>query len=138
MATARFLADAKAVAEHRQSFGAAVERRLVALAGLFSRLRKDGLPVDSIAPQGAIYLSARFDLIGADFEGKPIRTNEDIRRLLLEEAGIAAVPFQAFGYPHDDVWFRLSVGAVSEQQIVDAEPRLARAVGAIRLAAPAH
>ena len=40
-------------------------------------------------------------------------TNEDIRRLLLQHAGVAMVPFQAFGLEREDGWFRLSVGAVS-------------------------
>jgi len=75
-------------------------------------MRGDGLPVRAIPPQGAIYLSAQFDLIGRGFE-----TNEEIRRFLLERAGFAAVPFQAFGLKRDTGWFRLSVGAVSPDAI---------------------
>ncbi|HEX7024131.1 MAG TPA: hypothetical protein VF187_04855, partial [Gemmatimonadales bacterium] len=47
-----------------------------------------------------------------------------IRKLLLERAGVAAVPFQAFGLPGEGGWFRLSAGAVSVQDIRDAMPRL--------------
>ncbi|HWW60515.1 MAG TPA: pyridoxal phosphate-dependent aminotransferase, partial [Thermoanaerobaculia bacterium] len=36
---------------------------------------------------------------------------------LLEEAGFAVVPFQAFGVKKEDGWFRLSVGAVSANDI---------------------
>jgi aspartate aminotransferase len=40
-----------------------------------------------------------------------------VRRLLLDEAGIAVVPFQAFALPHEDGWFRISVGAVSVEAV---------------------
>ena len=84
-----------------------------------------GLPVRSIAPQGAIYLSVRFVMPG--------KTNEQIRKLLLDDAGFAIVPFQAFGLAEDSGWFRISVGAVSVDDIEAALPRvravLARACG---------
>jgi aspartate aminotransferase len=64
-----------------------------------------------------------------------LKSNEGIRRLLLERAGIAAVPFQAFGYRPETGWFRLSVGAVSEDEIREAEPRLRALIGSVRLAA---
>jgi aspartate aminotransferase len=47
-----------------------------------------------------------------------------VRRLLLEEAGLGVVPFQAFGLAGDSGWFRLSVGAVSMDDIAAAFPRL--------------
>jgi aspartate aminotransferase len=58
--------------------------------------------------------------------GREPRTNEDVRRLLLEEAGVAVVPFQAFALPHEDGWFRLSVGAVSLAAIEKGLERLER------------
>jgi aspartate aminotransferase len=76
-------------------------------------MRREGIPVRAIAPQGAIYLSVQFDLIGRG----AITTNSQIRRLLLDEAGFAVVPFQAFGLPNESGWMRLSVGAVSPGQI---------------------
>jgi aspartate aminotransferase len=79
-----------------------------------------GLPVRSIAPQGAIYLSVQFALIGKT----GLRTNDDIRKLLLDKAGFALVPFQAFGLKDDTGWFRLSVGAVSMEEIKAALPRV--------------
>ena len=136
VATARFLANADAVDAYRKDFVARVESRLSLLYSLFSKWKSEGLPVDAIEPQGAIYLSARFDLVGQEIGGKVIRTNEDIRRLLLERAGIAAVPFQAFGYRPETGWFRLSVGAVSETEILESEPRLRAMLGA-RVAASA-
>jgi aspartate aminotransferase len=56
--------------------------------------------------------------------GRALNVNEDIRRLLLEEAGIAVVPFQAFGLDREDGWFRLSVGGVSIEAIEQGMTRL--------------
>ena len=39
-------------------------------------------------------------------------------RLLLEHAGLAVVPLQAFGLHEESGWFRLSVGAVSHGNVV--------------------
>jgi len=43
---------------------------------------------------------------------------------VLEKAGIAIVPFQAFGLREESGWFRLSVGAVSLEEIAEVFPRL--------------
>jgi aspartate aminotransferase len=137
VATARFLAREDDVTSYRREFVAKVEARLALLYSLFSRWKGEGLPVEAIEPQGAIYLSARFDLVGQEIGGKPLRNNEEIRQMLLERAGIAAVPFQAFGYRPETGWFRLSVGAVSENAILESEPRLRAMLGAASLAAPA-
>jgi len=134
VATARFLGDAAAVAEHRKTFAAAIRSRLDLLYGVFRRMKEEGLPVDAIEPQGAIYLSARFDLAGGELAGTPIRSNEEIRKLLLEKAGIAVVPFQAFGYRPENGWFRLSVGAVSEDEIRGCEERLRALVSSVKVA----
>ena len=45
---------------------------------------------------------------------------------------ILDLPFQAFGSTRDDGWFRLSVGAVSEEQIREALPRLGAALRSLR------
>ena len=65
-------------------------------------------------PQGAIYLSVRVAIPG--------QTNEATRQLLLDAAGLALVPFQAFGLREDSGWFRISVGAVSLAEIDAALP----------------
>jgi len=41
------------------------------------------------------------------------------------------VPFQAFGFTEEDGWFRLSVGAVSEEDIEAVLPRLREALSAL-------
>ena len=127
MATAEFLDDAAAVQAFGESFRSEVKHRLELFHEGFEALRRDGFPVQSIDPQGAIYLSVRFDLIGKHFH-----TNEEIRRFLLEDAGFAVVPFQAFGLREETGWFRLSVGAVSREEIAWVLPRLREALAKVR------
>jgi aspartate aminotransferase len=57
-----------------------------------------------------------------------MRTNDAIRRFLLHRAGVAVVPFQAFDLDGDDGWFRMSIGAVSPEQLRAALERLATAL----------
>ena len=101
-----------------------LQERLDRLHEGFSRMAKAGLPVRDIPPQGAIYLSVKFDLIGK----RGFRTNDEVRRYLLDEAGFAVVPFQAFGLSGENGWFRLSVGAVSVRDIEQALPRVEAAL----------
>jgi aspartate aminotransferase len=101
-----------------------LKRRLDLLFDGLMEMKGRGLPVDAIAPQGAIYLSAHLPLVGRTWKGAPIRTNDQIRKILLDEAGFAAVPFQAFGLKEETGWFRLSVGAVSPEEIARVLPRL--------------
>jgi aspartate aminotransferase len=133
VATAAFLADGDAVRAYGTRLAAGVRERLGLLRDALEAMRADGLPVESIPAMGAIYLSARFAVVGRTTrDGATLRTNEDIRRWLLAEAGFAAVPFQAFGVREDDGWFRLSVGAVSPQAIREAMPRVRAAVQSLR------
>ena len=96
----------------------------VATAGMLA-LRRDGLPVEVVAPSGGLYLSVRFGSPEAGGCGDATRdSTEGIRRYLLEQAGLAAVPFEAFGFEGEPGWFRLSVGSVSESAIGDLLGRL--------------
>src|SRR5688500_15372660 len=125
IATARLLANDEAIRAYRTEFTRGVRARLDALHSGVMALRTAGFPVDAIEPMGAIYLSARFNLAGMRTpDGEVLRTNEDIRRYLLSGAGLAVVPFQAFGSREEDGWFRLSVGAVSGAEIEEMLPRL--------------
>ena len=102
----------------------AVHQRLEALHAGFSAMKADGFPVACINPQGAIYLSLQLDIVKRSLDGQILDGNETIRKAILEHAGLAAVPFQAFGLTEDTGWFRLSVGAVSMDEIADMFPRL--------------
>jgi len=109
VAVARFLGMREEIDRYREEIIRKLQLRLDLLYDGFEQMRRDGLPVRAIVPQGAIYLSAQFQLTG--------RTNEEIRKLLLDRAGFAVVPFQAFGLKKEDGWFRLSAGAVSPDEI---------------------
>jgi aspartate aminotransferase len=120
---AALLDDPEAVRAHRTSLRRKLAERLEALYRGVMEMKQEGFPVDAIEPQGAIYLSAKFDLFGRTVNGVSVKTNEDVRRLLLG-AGLGVVPFQAFGLAGDTGWFRLSAGAVSMDDIAAAFPRL--------------
>jgi aspartate aminotransferase len=116
-ATAAVLADPHALDDYYAEFKGALRERLAGLRdGLWS-MRDAGLPVDALDVQGAIYLTARFDLIGKTVRGREIATADDLRSLLLEEAYLAVVPFSAFGYPGETGWVRMSVGAVTMEDV---------------------
>lgn len=124
LAVASFLRQKDEIAAFHDGMIRELRLRLDALYDGFMAMRRDGLPVNAIAPQGAIYLSAQFDLV------ERFGTNEAIRRFLLEEAGFAVVPFQAFGLKREDGWFRLSAGAVSLRDIEEGLQRVRRALTA--------
>jgi aspartate aminotransferase len=124
LATAGLLEDEGAVEAYLQEIRGGVSARLGALYDGLTALKAEGLPVDAIEPAGAIYLSARIALHGR----AGLQTNDDVRRWVLREAGMAVVPFQAFAYPDDDGWFRLSVGAVSVEDCAQGVARLGEAL----------
>lgn len=122
--TACFLENTGAVSAFLDSFKQGIRARLDCLYQALAAWKSEGLPVDVIPPQGAIYLSVRFDLEGR--EGFP---DEDaVRTYLLNEAGCAIVPFSAFGDQTNSRWFRFSVGAVSVAEIQRCLPRLKSAL----------
>ncbi|HKY98591.1 MAG TPA: aminotransferase class I/II-fold pyridoxal phosphate-dependent enzyme [Gemmatimonadaceae bacterium] len=123
-AVAEFLNEPESIAEFRKEMDARLAERLGAMHAGFESLKKAGYPVDSINPQGAIYFSACFKLHGRSIDGERITTDENIRSLLLERAGAAVVPFQAFGVRGETGWFRLSAGAVSLDEIRELFPRI--------------
>ncbi|MGH7731884.1 MAG: pyridoxal phosphate-dependent aminotransferase, partial [Candidatus Eiseniibacteriota bacterium] len=125
VATAEFLDDAAAFRAFRLDMHRRLRERLELLHGELEAMRGRGLPVEAVAPEGTLYLSARFSVFGRrDASGREIGTNEDIRRLLLQEARVAVVPFQAFGLAREDGWMRLSIGAVSPGAIREGMSRL--------------
>jgi aspartate aminotransferase len=132
IATAALLADTAAIEAYHQAMLREVYARLEALHAGLTALREQGYPVEVVRPMGAIYLSVRFPLHGAVTPaGTALRTNDDIRQYLLEAAGVAIVPFQAFGLAEETGWFRLSVGAVSKEEIPATLERLEAALAAL-------
>jgi aspartate aminotransferase len=128
-ATAKVLDDPQGIDAYHTIMLREAEDRLQMLYQGFCDMAADGLPVEAVPPQGAIYLSVRFDLNGKTIGGEKLDTNEQIRSYLLEQAGCAVVPFQAFGLQEETGWMRLSIGAVSKDQIAAMLPRVRRALG---------
>ncbi len=133
VATAALLLDDDAIDGYHATMVSNIEERLNLLYQGIQDLHEEGFPAAAISPMGAIYLTAQFDLAGCrTHKGKILETNEDIRKYLLEEARLAIVPFQAFGSEDNTGWFRLSIGAVSSQDIEDMLPRLRRALESLK------
>lgn len=121
MAAADFLSNEKVVSEYLVGIRAGLETRLHGFYDGFTRLKEAGHPVDAIAPQAAIYLTIQLNLIGkTTAAGKLLERTEDITDYVLHEAGMAVVPFYAFGASRESTWYRLSVGTVSVPQIDEA------------------
>ncbi len=118
VATAEILRDTARVRTLTGAIRNGIDARLGELHRGLMRLEEQGLPVSHLPPAGALYLSARFDLISQ------LGDNRAIRKLLLDEAGFAIVPFHAFGSAADNGWFRLSVGAIGVEEIAPAIERV--------------
>jgi aspartate aminotransferase len=132
VATARFLGNHHAVDHFMDTLRSEAALRMEAVYEGLMAMQRDGLPVEAIRPQGAIYVSARFALHGCRTStGETLETDEDVRKYLLNEAGLAVIPFGAFGSEGDHGWFRVSIGVVSVEEIEALMPRLRQAVSAI-------
>jgi aspartate aminotransferase len=124
LATARLLREPAVMEDFLAGFNQALRARLNLLFEAITEWGAAGLPVEAIAPQGAMYLSVRFGL-----EGRPgFPDEESVRRYLLDEAGCAVVPFSCFGDTYNKGWMRFSVGAVSLEQVAGCLPRLKAAL----------
>lgn len=124
LATAELLQEPQLVDDFLGDFRGRLRARLEQLSQGLKAMAAEGLPVDCLQPQGAIYLSVRFDLQGRTLAGHTVTDGESLRTLLLEEAGVAVVPFTAFGYPDGTGWVRLSVGSISEGDVDGALQRI--------------
>ncbi len=131
-ATTWYLGQGSAITDWLAGFKSQIQARLDCIHDAFTALAASGHPVEAIAPQGAIYLTLRLDLVGRPGPGgEPFSSNEDIRRFLLQFAGLALVPFRAFGMEGETGWFRASVGATGLQELQDAMGRVAAALDAL-------
>ena len=127
LATADLLNTPSSIQSFLDVFLDKLQTRLNLLYNAFAGWRDEGLPVDVVAPEGAMYLSVKIDLIG-----KPGFPNaESVRLMLLEEADCAVIPFDCFGDHVNLGWFRFSVGAVGIEDIEKCLPKLDQALRAV-------
>ena len=133
VATGRLLGRDDVIDAYHDRMRGEVLARLQTIHDGLQTLKREGFAVDAAIPSGAIYLSARFQLHGKRApDGKTLESDDAVRSYLLQSAGLAAVPFSAFGQSEGSGWFRLSVGAVSLQQIEKLMTRLKPALAALK------
>jgi aspartate aminotransferase len=118
MACAEYLADdtevGNTIIKHRKM----LTDRLEGLYRGMEILKQNGLPIDVIAPEGALYLTVKVDVIDkTTAKGKFLSNAEDIAYWLIEDAGIGLVPFYAFGAEKNFPWFRISVGTTRTEDL---------------------
>ena len=117
-ATAAFLPKTAAIDAYLATFRAAVSDRLRKIHDGFVTLKNEGYTVDVLAPEAAIYLTIKIDLTGKKTqEGNVLHDQPAVTSYLLDEAGLAVVPFSAFGASKTSPWYRLSVGTCKLEDI---------------------
>lgn len=129
VATGRFLSNDAWVDEALDRMRQKAYERLEAFYKGFQALKVKGFPVDAIAPQAAIYLTVKIDLSQYKHpETNVPLTPEHTLPFILNEAGLAIVPFEAFGTERMP-WYRLSVGTAKMEDIPTLFTRLEKALG---------
>jgi aspartate aminotransferase len=129
LATAHFLEHPTAFTDFQKYLCTNLQDRLYAAYYFFKGMQAAGFPINCTIPQGAIYLSVQFNIIGRETStGKILLTNADIQCYILNAAYLAMVPFQAFSLWENTGWFRLSVGAVSLEDLSVGLIRLRQAI----------
>ena len=128
-AVARFLGNREAIKKYNTHFKNELEERLRKIYEGLMLLKEEGLPVDAIAPEAAIYLTIKFDLVGKKTPaGNVLLSQNEATSYLLDAAGLAIVPFYAFGAEKTSAWYRLSVGTCKKEDIVDMIAKLRTAL----------
>ncbi len=126
---ARYLPQTDAIKAYLEHFKSEVEERLSRIYEGLMKLKEEGLGVDAVAPQAAIYLTLKIDVAGRKLEnGTVLQSQADVTSYLLKEAGLAVVPFYAFGAPKDSPWYRLSVGTCKKEELDEMLDKLGAAL----------
>ena len=128
-AVAYYLGNRDGIKKYLANFKNEIEERLRRIYNGFTLLKNEGLPVDAITPEAAIYLTIKIDLAGRKTtEGKVLETQSDVTAYVLNAAGLAVVPFYAFGADRSSAWYRLSVGTCKKNEIEEMIGRLREAL----------
>ena len=132
-ATAKFYENPENVNVFVEDFKAKLEESLKVLHGGVQDLKGKGLAVDSIEPMGALYLTIQLNYIGKTKpDGTVIENSSDLVFYLINEAGVALVPFSAFGEDQSEPWFRASVGGLAVDEIKVMLPKLETALNNLK------
>ena len=128
-ALTKFLGQKTAIDNYLRHFKKELEERLRRIHDGFIRLKNSGHNVDAVAPEAAIYLTIKVDLVGkTTADGKRLNTQADVTSYLLQYASLAIVPFYAFGASNNSPWYRLSVGTCKKEEIDEMLNKLERAL----------
>jgi len=117
VATAAFLNNDTAVREALHTHKQKIEERLLIINDNILALKAKGYPIDAIAPQAAIYMTIKIDLKGKSYNGKTFNNQEEVTQFLMDEVGIALVPFYCFGADKESPWYRISVGTARMEDL---------------------
>lgn len=128
-AVAHYLGNNNAIKKYLSNFKKEIEERLRRIYNGFITLKNEGLAVDAIAPEAAIYLTIKIDLTGKKTDKGTILENQnDVTTYVLNEAKLAVVPFYAFGASSNSAWYRLSVGTCKKEEIAEMIDKLREAL----------
>jgi aspartate aminotransferase len=117
-AVASYLGNREAIKKFLSHFKSEIEERLDRIYDGFMQLKSEGLSVDAIAPEAAIYLTIHIDLVGRKTaNGKILADQGEVTAYILNEAKLALVPFYAFGASRNSTWYRLSVGTCKKEEV---------------------
>lgn len=132
-ATANFYSKRENVDEFVDGFKEKIAESLKVLHEGIQGMKVDGFAVDSIKTMGALYLTIKLDYIGKTKpDGTKINDSTDLVFYLIKEAGVALVPFSAFGNSREMPWFRASAGGLSVEEIRELFPRLEKALSDLK------
>lgn len=132
-AVAQYLGNREAIKNYLAHFKSEIEERLQKIYEGFAGLKAAGFAVDAIAPEAAIYLTIKLDLAGKKTaDGNELTTQADVTAYLLNKAGLAVVPFYAFGAAKNSPWYRLSVGTCKKEEISEMIGKLREALTALQ------
>ena len=128
-AVAQYLDDSVKVNAFVDDFKGNIAESLKTLHEGIQNMKSRGFRVESIKPMGALYLTVELDYIGKTKpDGSQIVDSSDLVFYLINEAGVALVPFSAFGNSRNMAWFRASAGGLSLDEIKAMLPRLEAAL----------
>lgn len=128
-AVAKFLGNKPEIEKYLAIFKSELEERLRRIYEGFTKLKNNGLPVDAITPEAAIYLTIKVDAVGKRTSaGKVLETQSDVTAYMLSEAKLAVVPFYAFGSSRSNPWYRLSAGTCKKEEIDEMVGKLGEAL----------
>ncbi|MBT0525198.1 pyridoxal phosphate-dependent aminotransferase [Riemerella anatipestifer] len=132
-ATAKFLSKTDEVDAYVNDFKGRIQLSLNTLHQGIQELKNKGFAVDSVEPMGALYLTIKMDYVGKTTpDGEVLKDTTDVVFYLIREAGMALVPFSAFGNSRETPWFRASVGGCSLEDIKNMLPVLEGALSKLK------